>query len=272
MLTPIEMVEYEGLAARNRKGLIVPGSDAARRLAALAKGASGERDELDARVAVASMGREQAMAFYSIKRRAYYEMEALGREVNDSPPWGEPLALEGWFAKIRAAGLRKHSGYPGEIQRRIEEARISVLRAPKSVISDEAPELPEAPAAPDPLVLDAPASTDEILTRYLRIAAALGKKFELAAAAGDLDKARTWRAEMDVVTDRARQWSLNAPKMREAEAWVRPDVFAGTARAFFDKFWQLIRREITARIGPESTAVIEEIQRALPDILPPEFN
>jgi len=219
------------------------------------------------------MGREQAMKFYGLKRRAYYELEALGREVNEAPPWAEPVALEAWFAKIRAAGLRKHSGYPGDIQRRIEEARISALRAPTPDAAPESTAAPESPAAaPDPLVLDAPASTDEILTRYLRIAAALGKKFELAAAVGDLDKARTWRAEMDVVTDRARQWSLNAPKMREAEAWVRPDVFAGTARAFFEKFWQLIRREITARIGPEATAVIEAIQRALPDILPPEFT
>ncbi len=115
------------------------------------------------------------------------------------------------------------------------------------------------------------ATTDEILSRYLRIARALGTRYEEAAAAGNLEKARQLRAEMDTVTERARQWSINAPKIREAEGWVQPAVFQATVRQFFTRFWDLVKRELLAR-NPDALPALESVQSSLPTILPSELG
>lgn len=264
-LTMTEVVEWEGLCARNRKGLVVPGSVEARRLEGLTRGATGDRSLLDAPEVVAEMGRDEAMQFYGIGRWLWYEMEKMGRESRDPVPWGNAAAMPAWFSRMRAAGLRKHSVLPGKVQLRADEARLGAMREPAPVKPDAAPE-PEPEGPQEHLHLGEAASADEILNRYLRIAAALGKKYEEAAAAGEMQRARDFRAEMDTVTDRARQWALNAPKLREAEGWVRPDVFAQTARQFFERFWRVVK------LGLRAGKSVDELQNELPSLLPAEFN
>jgi hypothetical protein len=263
-LTTSETVEWEGLLARNTRGKVEPGSPEARRLQALTEAATGNRALLDAKEPSRAMTREEAMEFYGIKRRCYYELMELGRRAADPVPWGEPAAMTDWFARMSVLG-RKHAP-PGLITRRAEEARLGLSRP--------APEAPAAtPPAAEPMVLGDAATTDEIMVRYQRIAGALGRKYEEAAAAGNLELARTYRAEMDTVTDRIRQWAMNAAKLREAQQWVRPSDFAATVRDCALRLWKILRVEIQRDLPPAAVdAALDRLVSQLPELLPNELR
>jgi hypothetical protein len=274
-LTTAETVEWEGLLARNARGKIEPGSASERRLRALTLAAEGKgRELLDAKEPVRAMTRQEAMAFYGIGQRCWYELSALGRNASDPVPWDNPELMPEWFARMRTTGGRKHPP-PGKILLRADEARLGKARGSQAADPSPVASAP-APAAPAvPLILGEAATTDQILDRYMRIAAALGARYEEAAAAGEIETARTFRAEMDTVTDRIRQWSINAPKLREAEQWVRPDQFAATVRDFAVRLWRLLREQLTQGLPDDLqahvNAALDRFAADLPALVPSEL-
>lgn len=86
-------------------------------------------------VAAAGHGYRHVAGWYvciGISKRTFFRWRALGEEVGDLPPFDEPNLLEGWYARMAAAGHFKH-GFPRAVRDAVAKQRGDVAQVPEVV-------------------------------------------------------------------------------------------------------------------------------------------
>lgn len=295
-----EIRELEGLLARNSRGRVSRGTPEWDRMEWLIRVRDfGERAGEPSRKWLP----EKVMEFYGIRKRCFDGLKALGKQINQAPPWDDAVAMVAWFDELRGRGLRTQKA-PGLFLQRADEQRMAGMRSPvpppaskspqNAPISAQnrpaapvsasfpaqnppsssasAPESPDSTPAGDPLVLGGENTPAETISLLRKLARAQGQKHIELIELGDTPAAETaWHAWQRTL-DKLRQWEQGASKMRDSELWHHEDEIRAAGTAFCSGIWRMIRKELPELLPHDMRITIDlaldRLAARVPDLIP----
>ena len=226
--------------------------------------------------------------FYGVKRRFYFESEAIGRDMGQAPPWEDPLELGNWFDSARAQGLRKKAP-PSSLLERVTSARMGekmVMPEPASKPAKVVKAVPKkktapvvvkkAAAPPSRRRVAAPAEGIPTTTRqappeelpfddddeggesdaaanlaYMRAEAfRLQREIARHRKRREEPSARVKSDQLKDVLSDLRQWEVSAAKIRQGD----DDAYramTGKMAMFAGELWELLKRAFLRDCPPE---------------------